>query len=72
MPSSLAPAPATLVAERVRERLRAEHADPARDPEFAAGLESGYQEFRIGVERYAMAVGLTLAIDLRPEGARTA
>ena len=44
----------------------------ARDPEFAAGLESGYQEFRIGVERYAMAVGLTLAIDLRPEGARTA
>ncbi|WP_137845127.1 ATPase, T2SS/T4P/T4SS family [Microbacterium sp. 2FI] len=27
---------ATLVAERVRERLRAERADPARDPEFAA------------------------------------
>ena len=31
------PAPvATLVAERVRERLRAERSDPARDPEFAA------------------------------------
>ncbi len=29
-------APAALVAERVRERLRAERADPARDPEFAA------------------------------------
>jgi pilus assembly protein CpaF len=34
---SAAPAaPAALVAERVRERLRAERADPARDPEFAA------------------------------------
>jgi pilus assembly protein CpaF len=31
-------APAVLVAERVRERLRAERADPARDPEFAAQL----------------------------------
>ncbi len=29
-------APAALVAERVRERLRAERADPARDPELAA------------------------------------
>lgn len=29
-------APAILVAERVRERLRAERADPARDPGFAA------------------------------------
>ncbi|KRB35749.1 CpaF family protein [Microbacterium sp. Root180] len=29
-------APTALVAERVRERLRAERADPARDPEFAA------------------------------------
>lgn len=29
------PAPAAAVAERVRERLRAEGADPARDPEFA-------------------------------------
>jgi pilus assembly protein CpaF len=36
---SAAPAaPAVLVAERVRERLRAERADPARDPEFAAQL----------------------------------
>lgn len=30
------PAPAVLVAERVRERLRAERTDPARAPEFAA------------------------------------
>ncbi|TDN92550.1 ATPase, T2SS/T4P/T4SS family [Microbacterium sp. BK668] len=30
--------PAAVVAERVRERLRAEHADPARDPEFAASV----------------------------------
>ncbi|KQZ84552.1 pilus assembly protein CpaF [Microbacterium sp. Root166] len=55
MPSSLAPAPATLVAERVRERLRAEHADPARDPEFAA------QVARAEVRRhndYALARGL--------------
>lgn len=35
MPSSTAPV-ATLVAERVRERLRAERSDPTRDPEFAA------------------------------------
>jgi pilus assembly protein CpaF len=33
--SSTAPV-ATLVAERVRERLRAERSDPTRDPEFAA------------------------------------
>ncbi|MFH8250322.1 CpaF family protein [Microbacterium sp. B2969] len=30
--------PAALVAERVRERLRAEHADPARDPGYAAQI----------------------------------
>ncbi len=56
MPSSLAPAPAVLVAERVRERLRAEHADPARDPEFAA------QVARAEVRRhndYALARGLS-------------
>ncbi|MEV5071224.1 CpaF family protein [Microbacterium sp. LMI12-1-1.1] len=35
MTSSSAPV-ATLVAERVRERLRAERSDPTRDPEFAA------------------------------------
>ena len=36
-PAGIAPAaPAALVAERVRERLRAERSDPARDPEFAA------------------------------------
>lgn len=35
MTSSPAPV-ATLVAERVRERLRAERSDPTRDPEFAA------------------------------------
>ncbi len=33
-----APSPTATVAERVRERLRAEHADPARDPEFAAQI----------------------------------
>ncbi|MEU1970218.1 ATPase, T2SS/T4P/T4SS family [Microbacterium sp. NPDC019599] len=33
-----APAPAVVVAERVRERLRAERSDPARDPEFAARI----------------------------------
>ncbi|MDY0909355.1 CpaF family protein [Microbacterium sp. CFBP9034] len=38
MPASIASPPATLVAERVRERLRAEHADPSRDPEFAAHI----------------------------------
>lgn len=40
MPASTATAasPAALVAERVRERLRTERADPARDPEFAAHL----------------------------------
>jgi len=36
VPASIAPPAATLVAERVRERLRAERADPARDPELAA------------------------------------
>ncbi|WP_194398071.1 CpaF family protein [Microbacterium atlanticum] len=35
MTASAAPV-ATLVAERVRERLRAERSDPTRDPEFAA------------------------------------
>lgn len=34
--NAAAPAVATVVAERVRERLRAESADPARNPEFAA------------------------------------
>jgi pilus assembly protein CpaF len=56
VPSSLAPAPVTLVAERVRERLRAEHADPARDPDFAA------QVVRAEVRRhndYALARGLS-------------
>lgn len=38
MSTPTATAPATLVAERVRERLRAERTDPARDPEFAAGV----------------------------------
>lgn len=38
MPSAIAPPAATLVAERVRERLRAERADPSRDPEFAAHI----------------------------------
>ena len=37
--SSTASAPtATVVAERVRERLRAERTDPSRDPEFAAHI----------------------------------
>ncbi|WP_026059581.1 CpaF family protein [Microbacterium yannicii] len=36
---TLAPPPvSTLVAERVRDRLRAERADPARDPDFAAQI----------------------------------
>ena len=35
MTSPAAPV-ATIVAERVRERLRAERSDPSRDPEFAA------------------------------------
>ncbi|WP_345803040.1 ATPase, T2SS/T4P/T4SS family [Microbacterium sp. AZCO] len=34
----LSAAPAVVVAERVRERLRAERADPARDPEYAAQI----------------------------------
>lgn len=38
MPSPTAPPAATLVAERVRDRLRAERADPSRDPEFAAHI----------------------------------
>ncbi|GAA3627758.1 ATPase, T2SS/T4P/T4SS family [Microbacterium awajiense] len=38
MSTPTATAPTTLVAERVRERLRAERTDPARDPEFAAGV----------------------------------
>lgn len=39
MPASSAPlAPAALVAERVRERLRAERNDPTRDPETAAQI----------------------------------
>jgi pilus assembly protein CpaF len=36
---TLAPTPvSTLVAERVRERLRAERADPSRDPDLAAQI----------------------------------
>ncbi|MCW3494143.1 CpaF family protein [Microbacterium sp. SSM24] len=49
-------APVALVAERVRERLRAERADPARDPEFAAHIA------RTEVRRhndFALARGLT-------------
>ncbi|WP_214468248.1 CpaF family protein [Microbacterium flavescens] len=38
MPSPTAPPTTTLVAERVRERLRAERADPSKDPEFAAHI----------------------------------
>ncbi|MEV8266200.1 ATPase, T2SS/T4P/T4SS family [Microbacterium sp. NPDC076911] len=34
--TTVTPAPAALVADRVRARLREEQADPARDPEFAA------------------------------------
>ena len=37
MTSPAAPV-ATVVAERVRERLRAERSDPTRDPEFAAAI----------------------------------
>ncbi|MFB8148053.1 CpaF family protein [Microbacterium sp. NPDC056003] len=36
--STASPPTATLVAERVRERLRAERTDPSRDPEFAAHI----------------------------------
>ena len=56
MPASIAPPAATLVAERVRERLRAERADPARDPELAAHVA------RAEVRRhndFALARGLT-------------
>ena len=35
---SSASAPATVVAQRVRERLRAERLDPAREPELVAGI----------------------------------
>ncbi|QIG40344.1 CpaF family protein [Microbacterium sp. 4R-513] len=55
MPLPVATAPAAVVAERVRERLRAERADPARDPEFAA------QVVRAEVRRhndFALARGL--------------
>ena len=55
MHSPTALAPAAVVAERVRERLRAERSDPARDPEFAA------QVARAEVQRhndFALARGL--------------
>jgi len=62
LPAASAPAPvayvrgaAAVVADRVRERLRAEGADPARDPEFAA------QVVRAEVRRhndFALARGL--------------
>ncbi|MBD3941678.1 CpaF family protein [Microbacterium sp. NEAU-LLC] len=51
---------ATLVAERVRERLRAERSDPTRDPEFAAQIA------RHEVRRhndYALARGLATVDD---------
>ena len=55
MPSLSMTSPAVVVAERVRERLRAERSDPARDPEFAA------QVARAEVQRhndFALARGL--------------
>lgn len=55
MSPSAAPV-ATIVAERVRERLRAERSDPSRDPEFAAQIA------RAEVRRhndYALARGLS-------------
>lgn len=57
---SLALAPAAAVAERVRERLRAERMDPARDPEFATQIT------RAEVRRhndFALARGLALVDD---------
>lgn len=59
MTSPTAPV-ATLVAERVRERLRAERSDPTRDPEFAAQIA------RLEVRRhndYALARGLATVDD---------
>jgi pilus assembly protein CpaF len=55
-----ATAPAALVAERVRERLRAERTDPARDPEYAVSLA------RAEVRRhndFALARGLAVVDD---------
>jgi len=55
VPSLSMTSPAVVVAERVRERLRAERSDPARDPEFAA------QVARTEVQRhndFALARGL--------------
>jgi len=55
VPSLSMTSPAVVVAERVRERLRAERSDPARDPEFAA------QVARAEVQRhndFALARGL--------------
>lgn len=60
MPPVATTAPASVVAERVRERLRAERADPARDPEFAA------QVVRAEVRRhndFALARGLAAVDD---------
>ena len=59
-PSALATAPAAMVAERVRERLRAERTDPARDPDLAA------QIVRMEVRRhndFALARGLAAVDD---------
>ncbi|GAA2990124.1 pilus assembly protein CpaF [Microbacterium terrae] len=55
---SIAPpvAPASLVAERVRERLRAERADPSRDPELATRI--AHTEVRRHND-FALARGLT-------------
>lgn len=59
-PAAAPTAPAVVVAERVRERLRAERADPSRDPEFAT------QVARAEVRRhndFALARGLALVDD---------
>lgn len=57
---SRASSPAVVVAERVRERLRAERSDPARDPEFATQIA------RTEVRRhndFALARGLAIVDD---------
>lgn len=57
---SLAAAPTHLVVERVRERLRAEQADPARDPDFAASI--AWSEVRRHND-FALARGLATVDD---------
>ncbi|GAA1959323.1 CpaF family protein [Microbacterium deminutum] len=59
-PTTLATAPAALVAQRVRERLRAERMDPAREPDLAAQIA------RMEVRRhndFALARGLAAVDD---------